>query len=103
MVKIQINGIEQELSSVSRSWIHEQINNRQKNRAPVCVRVFIKIDEVDIVLSSGDCPQFGSSGRKTTPKEDYLFELWESRHLKSSPINSGHLVAFLQQLESYSR
>lgn len=103
VIKVQIEGIEQELSTLSESWVHEQIKRRQKDGVPVCVRVFIQHDNVDIALSSGDCTKGGGGGRQANAKENRIFDLWEKLHLNSSPINSGNLIGFLKQISSLYR
>tara|TARA_R110002074_G_scaffold275182_1_gene446706 strand:+ start:690 stop:998 length:309 start_codon:yes stop_codon:yes gene_type:complete len=99
MIKVQIAGIEQKLSDLSESWIHEQIRVRQKDGLPVCVRVFVKYENIDLVLTSGECPTSSSSGRKANSKESGIFDLWEKFKLKEAPINSGRLIAFLQKVK----
>ena len=99
MIKIQIAGIEEDLSGLSESWIHEQVKLRQKDGLSVCVRVFIKTSNVDIVLSSGECPTFEGKSRRATSLENQLFDRWNHFRLKEEPINSGRLVAFLHQVK----
>lgn len=97
-IRIQINGITQDLSNLSESWLHDQIHASQHDGSSLCVRVFVEADDVDIVLSSEGCQRFAGGGRQTTSKEDYLLSLWEHHGLKDSNINSGRLLAFLRQL-----
>ena len=47
MIKIKIAGIEQELSGISESWLHEQIKLRQRDGLSVCVRVFVTSENID--------------------------------------------------------
>ena len=99
MIKVQIAGIEQELSGLSESWIHQQIKLRQHDGFDVCVRVFIKTDNIDIVLSSGECPSFSGGERQASPLEARVFDSWNELQLKKVPINSGHLMGFLHQIK----
>jgi hypothetical protein len=99
MIKVQIAGIEQELSGLSESWIHEQIKLRQRDGLAVCVRVFVKTGNLDIVLSSGECPSFSGGGRRPTPEEARIFDRWNHLQLNEAPINSGRLIGFLQQIK----
>lgn len=63
MVTIQIgNDASRTLSDptdVNESWVNQQINRRRQAGEPVCVRVTIKTDSIDFMLSSNGC----SAGR----------------------------------------
>lgn len=86
MIKLKIAGIEQELSSLSESWIHEQIKLRQRDGLSVCVRVFVKSEYIDLVFSSGECPTSSNSGRKANSKESSICDLWDKLKLREEPI-----------------
>ncbi len=102
-IKVQIAGIEQELSTLSESWIHEQIKRRQRDSLSVCVKVLIKNNNVNIILSSGECEKGRTSGRQTNDEENHLFDLWDKLHLNKPPINSGNLIGFLTRIKSSCR
>jgi len=97
MVKIKIGSEERNIEDVNSSWINQQINRRRKD-GPVCVRVSIKDDAINMVLSSGDCPQAGGGGRPPRPHEKEIFDLWDKHRLNEADFPSGHLVAFIKQL-----
>ena len=99
MIKVKIAGIEQELSGLSESWIHEQIKLRQRDGLSVCVRVFVKSENIDLVLSSGECPTSSNSGRKANSKESSIFDLLDKLKLREEPINSGRLIGFFKQIK----
>lgn len=103
MIKVQIDNLEQELSSLTESWLHEQIINRQKDGIPVCVRVLIKTESINLVLSSGNCTNFGSSDRQPSTTENKIFDSWEELNLGADQINSNSLVVFLKKIKSISR
>ena len=99
MIKIQIAGIEQSLDGLSESWVHEQIKLRQKDGLQVCVRVFVKTPNMDIVLSSGECGSYSGSGRRPTIEESRVFDRWDQFRLNVPPISSECLIGFLHQIE----
>ena len=98
MIKININGTEREWRKVDTNWVHEQIDGRQRNDKPVCVIVKIKSGDINLMLSVGDCPVSSGGGCLPNQHEQEVFTLWDRMGLKSIPINSGNLVAFLQQI-----
>ena len=97
MVKIKIGSEERNLTEIDPSWINQQINNRRKD-GPVCVRVTIKHDAIDMILLSGDCPRSGG-GRQARPQEKEIFALWDKHGLNEADFPGGHLVAFIKQLQ----
>lgn len=99
MVKVQVAGMEQDLSSLSKSWLHDQIANRQRDGVDVCVRVTVQTPIIDMVLSSGECARGQGSGRRPNLEERRIFDLWEHMGLDNAPINSGKLIAFLMQIK----
>lgn len=98
MVKIKIGSEERDLTEVDPSWINQQINRRRKD-GPVCVRVTIKHDAIDMILSSRDCPPVGGGGRPPRSQEEKIFDLWDRHRLNEADFPSGHLVAFIKQLQ----
>ena len=97
MVKIKIGSEERNIEDVDSSWINQQINRRRKD-GPVCVRVTINDDAINMVLSSGDCPRAGGGGRPARPQEKKVFDLWDKHGLNEADFPGGHLVAFIKQL-----
>lgn len=83
---------------IDESWITQEINGRLRDGQAFCVKVSIRTDDVDILLSTGDCPKSIGGGRKATGSEVELFELWNSRRLNVGGINAGNLIAFLKQI-----
>ncbi len=97
MVKIKIGSEERNREDADPSWINQQINRRRKD-GPICVRVTINNDAINMVLSSGDCPRAGG-GRQARPQEREIFDLWDKHGLNETDFPSGHLVAFIKQLQ----
>ena len=100
MIKIKINEAVMELENVTESWIQEQIKKRQKDGYPICVRIFIKNEFVDMVLSSGECDKYAGGGRNANVNEQRIFDLWGKLHLDSTQLHIGNLIAFLKQVKT---
>ncbi|KGT35429.1 hypothetical protein HC02_06125 [Vibrio parahaemolyticus] len=101
MIKIQINDQSFDLSQTNPSWLTKTINELQRGAIPVCLKVFIKIDGVDIVLSCGSCPVGKGGGRNPNDRELEIFELWEKLGCKGEVVNAGNVVAFLNKFYRY--
>lgn len=86
------------LKDVGSSWINGQINSRKKDGVPVCVRVLIKTDSVNIALATTDCPCSQGSGRIPNSQERAILELWTKLHLNNANFSAGNLIAFLKQV-----
>lgn len=97
MVKVKIGSEERNIEDVDSSWINQQINRRRKD-GPVCVRVTINDDDINMVLSSGDCPRVGGGRRPPGPQEKEIFDLWDKHRLNEIDFPSGQLVAFIKQI-----
>lgn len=97
MFTVTINGETRDAADVPESWINQQINRRQKDALPVCVRVAIKTSGVDLALATPGCGD-GAGGRQPNPNEMEIIELWRKRGLNDPDFSGGNLVAFLKQL-----
>jgi hypothetical protein len=98
MVKIKIENEEHNIDDIDPSWINQQINRRRKD-GPVCVRVTINTNTIDMTLSSGDCPRVGGRGHQARPQEKEIFALWDKHGLNGTDFPSGQLVTFIKQLK----
>jgi len=97
-IRIRIGQDERELNQADEHWITSRIKQEVADQGSVCVRVFIREGDVDIILSSGGCPDMsGGGGRKATPKEQEFFDLWNRLGLKRNDVTGGQINAFLQQ------
>ena len=74
MIRVRIRDAERELSSVSESWINQQINRRGADGQSVC--------------------------RPPNRYEEQVFNLWKKRGLNQEQFTGGNLIAFLKQLRS---
>ena len=99
MIIIRIGNDERELSSADGHWINQQINRRRDDGQTVCVRITIKEDDLDMVLSTPTCGASGGGGRPPHPREKEVFGLWNQRGLNNADFTGGNLVAFLKQLK----
>lgn len=101
MIKIRIGEAERELGSAGESWINQQINRRRADGLSVCVKVFIKEGDLDMILSTPTCGSSGGGGRPPWPNERAVFNLWNQRRLNESDFTGGNLIAFLKQLRHF--
>jgi len=100
MIKVQIGSSELPIEKADAHWISEQINRRRREGQQICVRVSILLaPEVNILLSTPNCPRGGGISRPLREKEQRMFDLWDKRGLNEPEIQPGSLIAFLSQLE----
>ena len=96
---VNIGGAERPLKDADPSWVQDQLGSRQKNGAGVCVRVLIRQGDINLHLASPAC---GGGGGGPAPELNararQIVDLWVKHKLNSGDLNSGHLVAFLKQL-----
>ena len=98
MIRIEINGTKRNIEDAGERWVNEQVDRRLRDNQRICVRVWIeKKPEVDLVLSTPDCPPAGGSGRSLTRRENEISELWKKQMLRESDFTGGNLWAFLRQ------
>ncbi|WP_415906031.1 hypothetical protein ACMXYX_11760 [Neptuniibacter sp. QD72_48] len=100
MIEITINEEKKRLSDINPDWIHRQVKGRENDDIPVCITISIKKPGIDLVLSCGECGSSGSGGRAPNLEEKKVFDLWGKFNCGDRPINTGQLVAFLQQVSS---
>ncbi len=102
MIEIQINGSKKSIDENYESWVNQQINNRRKEGKIVCVRVFIKEDHLNLILSSPGCSLMGRPKRSPfTKQENNILELWNKYRLNTNDFPGGNLIAFLKQVRRY--
>lgn len=99
MITIEINDSRQDLSDINPSWINEQVRKREADGLAVCLKIYIKEGNIDLVLSCGDCGAAGGGGRQPNPEEQQIFELWDKFGCSDKPINPGKINAFLSQIK----
>lgn len=98
MVTVKIGESERTQSEVDESWVNQQINRRRAEGLQVCVRVTIKANDVDIILTTPGCASGGGGVRRLTDDEQRVLELWQQRGLSQLNFTGGNLIAFLKQL-----
>jgi hypothetical protein len=98
MITIRIGESERDISSANESWINQQINRRKADSLSVCVRVFIKEGDLDMILSTPTCGAARGGGRPPRPHEKSVFDLWNKSGLNKNDYSGGNLIAFLKQL-----
>lgn len=101
MSKIQIGTSEHKFCDVSESWIHNQVHERQKDGQPVCAKVTLKGDGVDMLLSTPQCSHGHSGSRRPKEKEEEIFKLWEKEHLNELNWTADNLIAFIKRVHRF--
>ena len=99
MIRIQIGNNEKRLTDVDESWITQQINRRRADGQKVCVRVFIETGDINVVLSTPECPKAAYGKRPPNKSESKILDLWEKRGLRKDDYTGGNLIAFLNQIK----
>lgn len=95
---VQIGTSERDINDIEPNWVNEQINRRKKDGVPICVRVAIKQEDINMVLATKDCPGDGGGGRPPNRREKEIFDLWDKLHLNLESFSGGNLIAFLKQI-----
>lgn len=99
-VKITIDLSERNLKEMGSNWVSEQIERRRDANVPVCARVFIKYDDIDLVLGTNDCNSSKGKSRKLTISETEIIDMWDSLSLSDSNFSSSNLIIFLKRLKA---
>jgi hypothetical protein len=100
MIKIKIADDERFSDPLDEEWVHQQINRRREAGEPVCVRVSIEQNELNIMLSTKNCTTTGRSPiTDPRPLEKKILELWGERGLDTVDFTSSNLIAFVIQLQ----
>lgn len=97
MITVRIGNEERECP-VDPSWVNQQIKGRKESGSTPCVRVTIKSDGVDLALASKACGAGGVGGRRATPREQEVLDLWKRHQLDQADFSGGNLVSFLKQV-----
>ncbi len=106
LIKILIGNNERQFDdvyNVDESWINQQINKRKEDKEKVCVRVYIKNELIDVLLTTPACGRVGGSGRRPNSRETEIINLWKIRGLNEEKISGGKLISFLKQLRKIIR
>lgn len=95
---ISIGDSQRNLEDADAQWVAEQINRRRRDGESICVRVTINKQNLNLALSSADCPPGAGGGRRPNREEQAVLDEWSRRGLNGSISNPGPLIAFLQQV-----
>ena len=101
MITIRINQASESNSGIKPQWISEQIQNRRKDGASICVVFEVKCSGIDIRLPLGQCPQGNGGGREPNKRELQLIDKFEK--MKGKEINPGLIISFWQHLKKVCR
>lgn len=91
MISIRIGDQEREFESADENWVTQQINRRRADGLPVCVKVTVRIGDLNLVLTTPNCSSAGSGGRAPTAHEQEIFDLWNQLGLDSAILLAGML------------
>lgn len=97
-VRVIIGSSERDLKNIEPNWITEQVNIRRRDGAPVCVKILIDHNDINLALATFDCPSSLGVRRKLTGPEKEVIDLWKKLHLSENQFSAGNLIAFLKQL-----
>ena len=108
MINIKIGSTERQFESIDRieeSWINQQINGLKREGHPICVRVRINDEPINLVLATPDCQGAGGGGgaRPPSPDEQRIFDLWKQMNLNGTNIQGGNVIAFFKQARKIIR
>jgi len=99
MVRVTIGDVSRQDGNIEESWINQQINRRLQDGMPVCVKVQIYKQDIDMGLSTPSCTVSGGGNRLPNPLEQKITELWKKHKLNTTEFRGGNLIAFLKQAD----
>ena len=99
MITIQINSNQKSIEEHYENWVSQQIINRRKDGVLVCVKVFIEVGSINLILTTPDCTKSNVSRRLPNPQEKDLINLWDKKGLNEKDFTPGNLIAFLKQIK----
>jgi len=99
MITVHINDSYRVNADITESWINRQINERVRDRVPVCVKVEIEEGDLNMGLSTPSCIGTGKGGRPPNKKEQIVYDLWDKHNLHTNDFSGGNLIAFLKQID----
>ncbi|SMO65331.1 hypothetical protein [Gracilimonas mengyeensis] len=101
MITIRINQATEKGSGIRPRWISEQIQNRRRDNASICVVFEVNCSDVSLILPMGQCHQGNGRERKPNRKEQKLIDNFQK--IKDDEINSGLIISFWQNLKKVCR
>lgn len=98
MVTIQIgDSMPHNLAQADAHWINEQINRRRKEGLQITLEVRIQEGDADLFFRTPAISGRGG-GKKYTPLERQIIDLWVRHGLSNPGFPGGELVAFVTHL-----
>ena len=98
-IRIKIGPQEHDLAQADSHWIISQIKGQQNDNCTVCVQVIIEEGDVNLILRSSGCPDFGGGSRQANSHELQILDLWQRHGGKEGRLDGGEVIAFLSQLK----
>ena len=95
---VWIGDSQRNLEDADAQWVTEQLRRRRRAGESVCVRVNIKKGNINVTLTSADCPSGGGGGCAPNRHEAVVLDDWNKRGLDGSDFPPGQLVAFLARV-----
>ena len=96
MITIKIGNNERRDGDINARWIQVQVNARRKAGEKICVYFKVNCGDVNLYLSSKDCPKSvgGGGGRKPNTKEEFILDEWRKKGFTDQDVNPGMVVSF---------
>jgi hypothetical protein len=101
MIRVIIGDSERGIDKAQISWLREQILPRRNDGMPVCVKVLIKTDSLNIQLTTPGCSGGASGGRAPNSEERRILQLWERCGMDRDDFEIAELNAFLNDIKSF--
>ena len=97
--KVKIAKVERQFNeSIDEQWIIQQINRRRAEGQSPCVRVTIDGADLNMILSTPNCPKNNLSTRPARPHEKEIIEIWNKHGLNDENFTGNNMITFFQQL-----
>jgi hypothetical protein len=98
MVRVIIGGEERELSNADEPWISQQIRRRRDVGQSPWVRIIVEKGELNMALSTPNCPVRSGSNRPPNSHEKKVYETWDHLGLNNINFTCEKLIDFIAQL-----
>jgi hypothetical protein len=89
----------QQREGVDEGWIAQTIRGLRADIQPICVRVTVVGDDVNVALTAGTCPAGTGAGRAPNPSERALLDLWARCGLAGTEFSPGQLIQCIKRIE----
>lgn len=98
MISVWING--QQRDGLDEGWIARTIGGLRRDGAPICVRVTVVADGVNVAMTAGQCTGGGGgSGRVPNPREREVLDQWAACQSHGGDLTPGLLIQCLRRVE----